>query len=47
MIIAFIYDIFRIRRKTIKSGNLIVYFEDFIYWIFGSTCTFCCCLRKQ
>ncbi|HPU41267.1 MAG TPA: spore cortex biosynthesis protein YabQ [Acetivibrio clariflavus] len=33
MIIAFIYDIFRIRRKTIKSGNLIVYFEDFIYWI--------------
>ena len=33
MIIAFIYDIFRIRRKTIKAGNLIVYFEDFIYWI--------------
>lgn len=33
MIIAFIYDIFRIRRKAIKAGNLIVYFEDFIYWI--------------
>ncbi len=33
MIIAFIYDIFRIRRKTIKSGNILVYFEDFIYWI--------------
>ncbi|TYQ14601.1 UNVERIFIED_CONTAM: spore cortex biosynthesis protein YabQ [Acetivibrio alkalicellulosi] len=33
MIIAFIYDIFRVRRKTIKSGNLMVYFEDFIYWI--------------
>ncbi|MFZ5986554.1 MAG: spore cortex biosynthesis protein YabQ [Bacillota bacterium] len=32
-IIAFIYDIFRIRRKAIKSSNLIVYFEDFIYWI--------------
>lgn len=33
MIIAFIYDIFRVRRKTIKSGNILVYFEDFIYWI--------------
>lgn len=33
MIVAFIYDIFRVRRKAIKSSNLIVYFEDFIYWI--------------
>ena len=33
MIIAFLYDIFRVRRKAIRSGNLIVYFEDFIYWI--------------
>jgi len=33
MIIAFIYDIFRVRRKTIKSSNILVYFEDFIYWI--------------
>ncbi len=33
MIIAFIYDVFRIRRKAIKSSNIIVYFEDFIYWI--------------
>lgn len=33
MIIAFIYDIFRIRRKAIKTSNLIVYFEDFVYWI--------------
>lgn len=33
MIIAFIYDIFRVRRKTIKSSNVLVYFEDFIYWI--------------
>lgn len=33
MIIAFIYDVFRIRRKAIKSSNVIVYFEDFIYWI--------------
>lgn len=33
MIIAFIYDIFRIRRKAIKSNNIIVYFEDFIFWI--------------
>ena len=33
MIIAFIYDVFRIRRKAIKTSNLIVYFEDFVYWI--------------
>lgn len=33
MIIAFIYDVFRIRRKAIKTNNLIVYFEDFVYWI--------------
>lgn len=33
MIIAFIYDVFRIRRKAIKASNIIVYFEDFIYWI--------------
>ncbi len=33
MIIAFIYDAFRIKRKTIKSSNIIIYFEDFIYWI--------------
>jgi len=28
MIVAFVYDIFRVRRKAIKSSNLIVYFED-------------------
>lgn len=33
MIIAFIYDVFRIKRKAIKTSNLIVYFEDFVYWI--------------
>lgn len=33
MIIAFIYDVFRIRRKAIRTSNIIVYFEDFIYWI--------------
>lgn len=33
MIIAFIYDIFRIRRKAVKASNIIVYLEDLIYWI--------------
>lgn len=33
MIIAFIFDVFRIRRKTIKVSDLFVYFEDFVYWI--------------
>ncbi|WP_010246287.1 spore cortex biosynthesis protein YabQ [Acetivibrio cellulolyticus] len=40
MIIAFIYDVFRIRRKAIKSSNIIVYFEDFIYWILVSLVLF-------
>lgn len=36
MIVAFIYDVFRVGRRAIKSGNLIIYFEDFIYWIIAA-----------
>lgn len=36
MIVAFIYDVFRAGRRAIKSGNLIIYFEDFIYWIIAA-----------
>jgi len=28
-----IYDFFRIKRKTIKTGALFVYIEDLVYWI--------------
>jgi len=33
MIIALIYDIFRIKRKAIKTNAIITYIEDLIYWI--------------
>lgn len=32
-IIALIYDLFRIKRKTVKTGIVAIYFEDLIYWI--------------
>ncbi|MDP4183317.1 MAG: spore cortex biosynthesis protein YabQ [Bacillota bacterium] len=32
MLIAFVFDIFRIKRKTIKTNNFITYLEDLIYW---------------
>lgn len=32
-LIAFIYDIFRIKRKAIRTGKLMTYLEDFLYWI--------------
>jgi len=47
MIVAFIYDIFRVRRKTIKSSNLIVYFEDFIYWIIVALVLFAIIYRSN
>ncbi len=31
--VAFLYDLFRIRRKTVKSHDLLVYVEDILYWI--------------
>ena len=33
MLVAFIYDLFRIKRKTIKSSAIVIYIEDFIYWV--------------
>ena len=33
MLIAFIYDAFRIKRKAVRTKTLVIYFEDFIYWI--------------
>ncbi|WP_273479667.1 spore cortex biosynthesis protein YabQ [Acetivibrio straminisolvens] len=47
MIVAFIYDIFRVRRKAIKSSNLIVYFEDFIYWIIVALILFAIIYRSN
>lgn len=33
IIAALLYDLFRIKRKTIKTGIVATYIEDFIYWI--------------
>lgn len=37
MLIAFVYDLFRIKRKTFKSkSSLSIYLEDFLYWLIVS-----------
>lgn len=33
IVIGFIYDIFRIKRQTVKTKSFIVHIEDFFYWI--------------
>ncbi len=30
---AFIYDLFRIKRKAIRTRNIVIYIEDFFFWI--------------
>jgi len=33
MAIALVYDVFRIFRKTVKTGRLITYVQDLLYWL--------------
>lgn len=33
MIIAFVFDVFRILRKAFKTNNIITYIEDILFWI--------------
>jgi len=33
VVIALLYDIFRILRKAVKTGSLITYIEDLLFWI--------------
>lgn len=33
MLIAFIYDAFRIKRKAVRTRSIIIYIEDLLYWI--------------
>lgn len=40
MIMAFIYDLFRIKRKAIRTDGIIVYIEDFIFWILAALTMF-------
>ncbi len=39
-LIAFIFDIFRIKRKAIKTSNILTYIEDFLYWIIAALVMF-------
>ena len=36
----FIFDIFRIKRKLIKTSDIVVYIEDIVYWLIISVVLF-------
>jgi spore cortex biosynthesis protein YabQ len=40
LLVGFIYDLFRISRRVIKTHNIIVYFEDIAFWILVSLTSF-------
>lgn len=40
ILIAFIFDLFRIKRKAVVTGNLLTYFEDLLYWIIAALVLF-------
>lgn len=33
MLMALVYDIFRILRKAVKTGGLVTYIQDLLYWL--------------
>lgn len=40
ILIAFIFDLFRIKRKAVVTSNLLTYFEDLLYWIIAALVLF-------
>jgi len=40
MLTGLIYDFFRIKRKTIKTGTLFIYLEDLVYWFIVAAVVF-------
>lgn len=40
IIVGFVYDLFRVSRKVIKTKNIIVYLEDIIFWVIVSLIIF-------
>jgi spore cortex biosynthesis protein YabQ len=40
MIIGFIYDLFRIKRKAIVTGRVAIFIEDTLYWIIATVVMF-------
>ena len=40
MFSGFIFDIFRIKRKLVKTSDIVVYIEDIVYWLIISVVLF-------
>ncbi len=40
LIIGFVFDIFRILRKVVKTANFITYLEDILFWILAAIIIF-------
>ncbi len=40
MVIAFVYDIFRIFRKAVRTGSLVTFVQDILYWLIASVIMF-------
>jgi spore cortex biosynthesis protein YabQ len=40
IIIAFIYDIFRIKRKRVRTRSILLHVEDFLYWMIAAIVMF-------
>lgn len=38
--IAFVYDIFRILRKAVRTGSLVTYVQDLLFWLIVSVIMF-------
>lgn len=45
--IGFVYDLFRIFRKTLKHPNIFIQFEDLLYWVFVSLVMYYILLNKN
>lgn len=40
MVIAFVYDLFRVSRKAIRTNNILVYIQDMLFWLVVSIIMF-------
>jgi spore cortex biosynthesis protein YabQ len=40
VLIAFLYDLFRLKRRIVKTKSLIVHIEDVLYWLFAAIILF-------
>ena len=45
--VGFVYDLFRVLRKTFRHPNLVTYLEDAVYWLFVTLVMFYVMLNKN